>query len=240
MSALRSRGLLLAVAIAGLFAARALAPARASEPAAPGHPLIGALGPLRPFVAELVRLRFESSRRSARVFGQLDDAWSVLALSPGDPSDFIHFGSYFVFDAPALLQEDAERGALVQAGLEILARGRQLHPASWQLALAEAAAVDHVRRQPEALRAAAGAGDEEALVRRLFARCEDALAHAPPSGATGRTWLLVQLEMLIERAAAKERAPASIRPDFERFAGRLLAEPDLPPVARAALEAALR
>ena len=240
MRALRSRALLLAVAIAGLWAAQGLAPARAPDLAPPGHPLIGALGPLRPFVAELVRLRFESSRRSARVFGQLDDAWSVLALAPGDPDDFIHFGSYFVIDAPSLLQEDAERGALVHAGLEILARGRRIHPASWPLALAEAAAVDHVRRQPEALRAAADAGDVAALTRRLFARCEDALAHAPPRGATGRVWLLVQLEMLIERAAAQERERASIRPDFERFARRLLAEPDLPPTARAALEAALR
>jgi hypothetical protein len=239
MRVLRSRALLLAVALAGLWAARALAPARAPDFAPPGHPLIGALGPLRPFVAELVRLRFESSRRAAHVFGQLDDAWSVLALAPGDPNDFIHFGSYFVIDAPALLQEDAERGALVQAGLEILARGRQIHPASWQLALAEAAAVDHVRRQPEELRALSGAGDAEALVRRLFARCEDALAHAPPRDATGRVWLLVQLEMLVERAAAEESALASIRPDFERLARRLLAEPDLPPTARTALEAAL-
>ena len=231
----------LLVLAAGLFVlAHELAPRAAPVVDLPGHPLIGALGPLRPFVAELVRLRFESSRRSAHVFGQLDDAWSVLALAPGDPSDFIHFGSYFVIDAPSLLADDVERGALVHAGLEILDRGRRIHPKAWQLALAEAAAVDHVRRQPEALRALSGAGDAEALVRRLFARCEDALAHAPPRDATGRVWLLVQLEMLVERAAVQERARASIRPDFERFARRLLAEPDLPPTARGALEAALR
>jgi hypothetical protein len=76
-------------------------------------------------------------------------------------------------------------------------------------------------------------------VRRLFARCEDALADAPPHDATGRVWLLIQLEMLVERAAAQESARASIRPAFERFARRLLAEPDLPPTARTALEAAL-
>jgi hypothetical protein len=234
------RASLLVLAAGLLLLAHELAPRAAPAVDLPGHPLIGALGPLRPFVAELVRLRFESSRRSSRVFGQLDDAWAVLALAPGDPADFIHFGSYFVIDAPSLLADDVERGALVHAGLEILDRGRRLHPEAWQLALAEAAAVDHVRRQPDALRAAAGVGDAEALTRRLFARCEDALASAPPHDATGREYLLVQIEMLVERAAAQERARASLRPDFERVARRLLSEPDLPQTARTALENALR
>src|SRR5215831_1237499 len=166
------RLVLLLVALALFAAAQGLSPA-GERASLPGHPMVAALGPLRPIVAELVRLRFDASCRSARVFGQLDDAWTVLALRADRSEEFAWFGSYFVFDAPAFVFDAAERKVLQRAGLEIFQWGHRLHPGEWSLALKECYALDHL------LKEAHDAAEDEALSGRLLDRCKQLLARPP-------------------------------------------------------------
>lgn len=229
------RRVVIALAALALFAsAQWLAPPAGERPSLPGHPVIAALGPLRPIVAELVRLRFDSSRLAERVFGQLDDAWTVLALRPDRPEEFSFFGSYFVFDAPALLVDPAERRALERAGLEIFEWGRRLHPESWRLELLEGYALDHLMKE------ARDATEAEALRGRLLDRCGEMVARPPALEDAGRGVLRENVAMWLHSTLTKagRGTPAAAR--ARELALRLLSWPDLSEPSREALREALR
>lgn len=234
----------LAVALAalGLFAlAHRIEPRGAAWPTLPGHPLVAALGPLRPLVAELVRLRFDSSWRGEQLFGQLDDAWTVLALRPDRAEEFAHFGCYFVIEAPRLTVDPADQRVLARAGLDILEWGRRLHPGDWRVPQAECLAVEFL------LRADPQRADAAALRARLLDRCDELIAHAPapddPHRGNVRVDVAMRLEWMLKQvgrsAPITERA-APLAERAKNLANRLLAWPDLPDATRNALTNALR
>lgn len=227
----------LAIAIAALAlfaAAQRLAPPDRARVSLPGHPLVAALGPLRPIVAELVRLRFDSSRLSERVLGQLDDAWTVLALRPDRPEEFASFGSYFVFDAPTLLLDAAERRVLERAGLEIFEWGRRLHPADWRLELSESYALDHL------LKERSDRAEVDALLLRLLDRCEEMVARPPAPEDAGRGFLRESLAMWTHSIVLREEGGGPLAARARELARRLLEWPDLSARARGELQESAR
>jgi hypothetical protein len=223
-----------AAALALFVAAQWLAPPAGKRLSLPGRPLVAALGPLRPIVAELVRLRFDSSRLTERVFGQLDDAWTVLALRPDRPEEFAWFGGYFVIDAPTHVFDPVERRVLVQAGFEILQWGRRLHPDDWHVPHAESIALYHLL-QADPARAAA-----DALRARLLDRCEEMVAHAPAPDDPRRGLLRVSVEMWLEAVLKQPGLAAPLAERARLLAQRLLAWPDLAEASRKALTEAIR
>lgn len=231
----KAKRIVLALLALALFAsAQWLAPPAAERPSLPGHPLASALGPLRPIVAELVRLRFDSSCLAERVFGQLDDAWTVLALRADRPEEFSFFGSYFVFDAPALLFDAGERRVLERAGLEIFEWGRRLHPDAWKLKLLEGYALDHLMKEARA------AGELEALRARLLDRCGELLERPPAPDDAGRGILRENVAMWLHSTLTRVERGAPNATRARDLARRLLAWPDLSQPSRDALQEALR
>lgn len=227
------RLVLILVALALFVAAQGLSP-MGERASLPGHPLVAALGPLRPIVAELVRLRFDSSGHAERVFGQLDDAWTVLALRPDRPEEFGWFGSYFVFDAPALVFDAAERKVLQRAGLEIFQWGHRLHPGDWSLALKECYALDHL------LKEAHDAAEVETLSGRLLDRCEQILSRPPAPDVAGRGILRENVAMWLHATLKRSDGGGPLATRARELARRLLGWPDLSEVARTALSEAIR
>ncbi|MBM4016042.1 MAG: hypothetical protein FJ293_13905 [Planctomycetes bacterium] len=122
-----SRRFLLLAAGAGLAGALALAP-RPRDLRLPGAGAASLLGPLRPAVATVVRLRFEVRRRDDAVMASLADAWLALSLVPESVTDFVHYASWCLHDAPVAAQSAAERERCIEAGLAMVAAGRALHP----------------------------------------------------------------------------------------------------------------
>jgi hypothetical protein len=236
------RALLLLVAVALLAGADFLAPPRSGRDgaAALGHPLVPVLGPLRPIVAELVRLRFDATRSADQVFGQLDDALSVLALRPDRIRDFVHFGWYFLLDVPVKLAGESERRAVVRAGLEILRRGQELHPRSAQPWFAEAFALDRiVRVDPRRLE---GSSDllGGPVAARMLEAYSAALARCGPPGEGERELVSLQFVPCVERILHDPATPPPVAVRARSAALELLAQPDLPAEAARALQDALR
>jgi hypothetical protein len=222
------------LALALFVSAQQLAPSERERPNLPGHPLVAALGPLRPIVAELVRLRFDSSRLAERVLGQLDDAWTVLALRPDRPDEFAFFGSYFVFDAPTLVIDPAERRVLERAGLEIFEWGRRLHPADWRLTRDESYALDHL------LKESGDRSEVETLRARLLERCEELVARPPALDDAGRGILRESLAIWIHSMVTREESTAPLASRAREVARRLLEWPDLSAKAREELQESIR
>jgi hypothetical protein len=197
------------------------------------------LGPLRPFVGELVRLRFEATRAQQSIGGQLEEAWKVLLLEPQRAETFVDFASWFLFDAPRLAATAAERDACVRSGFEILRAGRTLHPRAARLLSAEALALDHfARRAPERLEPA-GLRPGESARGRALVLLEEALALTPPDDAD-RFFLRLELALCIEGLLADPASDAELRARARAAAERLLREPDLDRESRESLSAALR
>jgi hypothetical protein len=225
------------VALLAFFGAWRLAP---STPAVelPHVPWIGLLGPLRPFVAELVRLRFDADERAGRTLGQLDDAWSVLTLAPDDPAEFVHLGSTFVFDAPHRASSRAQADACVLAGFAMLRAGRRVHPRSAAIAFAEGAAFEQLARVAPDRAAlaplASGESPRHAAIASLRLAFE--LAGARDDVDLMRT----NLSLSVEGVLADRAAPDDARALARTVASELLARPDLPAVERDALVKALR
>ena len=107
----------------------------------PGAEAASLLGPLRPAIAAVVRLRFEARRREAELRSPLDDAWRVLALQPESVTDFAAFAAWSLLDAPAIARSSAERDACIAAGFAMVAAGRVLHPNAFELDWVEARAL---------------------------------------------------------------------------------------------------
>jgi len=168
----------------------------------PGSAPARALGPLRPVVAAVVRLRFEARRRDEEVLGQLDDAWRILALLPESVPDFGYYAAWCLFDAPTVARAAGERDACLAAGFELLAAGRSLHPDAWLLDWVEARALTtFARLAPDRLRQA-----------RL------------PAGATACGHALVLLDRAAAHAAdARERELVAM--ERESCAREVLADP---------------
>jgi hypothetical protein len=116
--------LLAAVALA---AALAVLPVGRSLPI-PGSGAASLLGPLRPAVATVVRLRFEVRRRDQEVMASLADAWLALSLVPESVPDFVHYASWCLHDAPIAARSAAERERCISAGFAMVAAGRAHHP----------------------------------------------------------------------------------------------------------------
>ncbi len=166
--------------VAAIWGSHEIARPLATPASVPAPPWVALLGPLRPLVAELFRLRFESRRGDEGALGQLDDAWTVLALTPRRAADFVHFGWYFVFDATRLVRSATEREACVRAGFEILEKGREMQPRSARIACAQALALDQLaRHSPERLKRLALPAGETPRGRAL-ALFEEAVALAAP------------------------------------------------------------
>lgn len=200
---------------------------------------VAILGPLRPLVADLMRLRFEARRREGRWIGQVDDAWNVLALDPGSIPDFEQFAFHFVLDAPRAPLTRDERDAFIAAGFEILSTGRRQHPRSARLACVEGLLLDALaRRRPDAGDLAglpAGSSPRELALDRFA----ESLALAAP-GSPDRTAIRVDFALAVEDALVDPGVPEGVRAAAARGARVLLAEPDLPEAMRDALRAALR
>lgn len=239
---MRSRALLWSLAAlclvgAQLLAVRPEAGARSAELSR--RPWIVVLGPLRPLIAELLRMRFDASRQADLVMGQLDDAWSVLALTPERVDDFVHFGSYFLFDAVRIVDAPAERTACVRAGLEILEAGRAFHPHSARLAYVEALDLDQLARHaPERLASISFAPGEAPRGRAfgLFVRAFELMSAQDPD----RDEICFALASCAEDFLRDDATPAALRAEARSAAEKLVALPDLPGATRASLEAALR
>ncbi len=235
---MRARRSLLALAVVGLAFGGALAPRSATLGAVPGATAASLLGPLRPLVAAVIRLRFEARRLDDEVLGQLDDAWRVLALVPESALDFTNFAAWFLFDAPAIARSLAERDACVEAGFRLLAVGRQLHPSCGRIDFVEATAlISFARHAPERLRGAALAPGESGRRRalELLRRAEQLSMAVPVERELVRAARALAAEEVLARADASpvEVALATTT------AHELLAEPDLTDLMRAALQAAL-
>jgi hypothetical protein len=228
------------LALALLVGAHALAPAARATAALPGHPFIAALGPLRPLIAELYRLRFDASRSADRVLGQLDDAWTILSLCPDRPEEFVGFGLYFVVDAPPLVADPVERGALARAGLELFAWGRRLHPRSSLVPLTEGIALERLRRADLVERAAAGFATEEELLARLLDRSDEALRNAADPDDAWRAPVRTDVCHWLGALLSRGELSAELRVRAVALARRLLAWSDLPAADRDALAAAVR
>ena len=229
---------LVAVAIGLLALAHRLAAPLAPRQVLSAPAWVTLLGPLRPFVAELTRLRFEAGRIRGQVLGQLEDAWSVLLLEPERPEDFAFFGHYFVFDAVRLASSTSERAACVRAGFEILAAGQRVHPRSARLRFAEALALDHfVRHAPERI-AALGLPSDEPPRGRALAQFAEALALCAQDDPQ-RDFIRLALALCVEGILADPASVEPLRARAREAAERLLAEDDLPAETRSALRAGL-
>ncbi len=235
---MRARTLGFALACLAFASAWAVLPAPAVV-AIPGASAAALLGPLRPWIATVVRLRFEARRRDSTVLGQLADAWRVLALVPESATDFATFGGWFLFDAPALSRSMAERAECVRAGFEILASGRELHPRHARIDLVEAAAVlNYLRVSPERLALAPLPVRTDPLGH-AFELLRRALRHGAEAPLE-RALIVSELAAVIEALLRDDSRPAGSRAAVGAAADELLAEPGLPELLRAALVAARR
>jgi hypothetical protein len=229
----------LLVAVACFAGAHALRDRSPRPPRVAQRGYVAILGPLRPLVANLMRLRFEARQREGRWIGQVDDAWNVLALDPGSVPDFEQFAFHFVLDAAQAPLTRGEREAFVAAGFEILRTGRRLHPASARLACVEGVLLDTLaRRRPDAGWLAglpAGSSPREHALERF---AESLALSAPDS--PDRTAIRVDFALAVEDALADPGAPEGVGAAAARGARALLADPGLPQAMRDALRAALR
>lgn len=123
---MKTRGRLVLIVVAALAGAVATWPKLPPSPV-PGAAAASLLGPLRPAVAAVVRLRFEARRRDHEVLGPLADAWRVLALQPDRVDDFANYAAWCLHDAPAVARSVAERDRCRADGEAMLAAGRALH-----------------------------------------------------------------------------------------------------------------
>jgi len=234
----RGRAPLVLIAAAAFLASWGMArplprPVRRAAPA-----WVTLLGPLRPLVADLLRLRFEAMRGADQVLGQLDDAWRVLALAPESVDDFVHFAWYFVFDAVRMAGSAAERDECVRAGFELLKAGRALHPRSARLLYAEALALDQFARHAPERIAALALPPEESPRGRALERFEEALALAAPTDEDS-TFLRLALALCTEGILLDPATPARLRERARAVARRLLREGGLTQESRAALSSAV-
>ncbi|MBL8843343.1 MAG: hypothetical protein JNL90_17615 [Planctomycetes bacterium] len=232
------RARLLVGAVAAALGALLLLPTPRPE-ALPGSAAASTLGPLRPMVATVLRLRFEARRRDSTVAGQLDDAWRALALVPENAADFATFAAWFLFDAPALARSAAEREACVRAGFELLAAGRRLHPRFARLDFLEAIALQSFARQaPERLAWAplpSGTGATAHAFALLVRAHRQAAASPAPRSQQERELIAAALASAVAELLRDDATPAALRAEAAACADRLAEEEALSAEWRALL-----
>ena len=234
------RALLVLAAAGALLAANRLAAPLRPVPEASLKPpaWIPLLGPLRPVLADLFRLRFEATRSQEAIHGQLQEAWTVLMLAPERADAFVAFSNWFLFDAPRLAATPAEREACLRAGFQILRTGRSLHPRSARLLFGEAVALDHFARHAPERIVSADLPPGETPRGRALDLFEQAFARTPPDDPD-RLFLRFSFAFCVQSLLADGTTPPDVRARARAAAERLLREPDLDAESRDALASAL-
>ena len=234
------RALLALAAAAALGVATSTAPELAVPVPLRGAPFVALLGPMRPLVAELLRLRFD--RESFRGVERLDDAWNALLLDPHRADDFVHFGWHYLFDAGRRTTTLEERSACLDQGFALLRAGRALHPESAHLPYAEALALDALARHAEPRLVARLVPPGESIVRRVLA--DFALAFERSSrDERERPYIVVEALQIagrvLEAPGDGSVEDASLRDAAAALARVLLRSDELPETERSRLEALL-